>query len=420
MFFCTLGYVPILMPKFAATVSGQIETLHGINHYILFVVWTGVFALLLKSRFQLRVDLLSAKAALAYVTFAMVSVLWSSSKASTFSGGISLAVSTVFAIFLVSRFPGERLVNLLSWAIMVHALLSAFFALAVPQYGLDHAVHAGAWQGICAQKNSLGLVMVFGTGLGLSLRPVTFLQRAWKAAFLMLCIGEVALSQSREAWAVCALILFVHFGLKLYARLVIPSRGPALVVSAMGALAGGVIIFALSTTILKLLGRDVTLTGRTILWQAVLKQCRNHLVVGYGLGAFWGTGDSFPVYATTHWVPTSAHNGFLECLLELGVVGLFLLLTLIFLGAQNATRIVTSQPSFDTSRAWIYSLLSITTLNMVGDVTGIINSISWLLLVCAACGLEENSRNPALALDRYASSARRPIVGMRVAPNARA
>jgi len=421
LYFGTQGYVPILMPAIggALTTATQMNAQHGINHVILLLLWSGIFLTMLRARFFLRLDLLTARVALAYCLFAACSTLWSSVPASSISAGASLTISTIFAIFLVGRFPGERLLSLFSWVIMVHAVLSALFAVGVPHYGIDHFSHAGAWQGICAQKNSLGLVMVFGTGLGLSLQPTTFIQRAWKSVFLLLCIGEVVLSQSREAWAVCALILFTHFALELYSRLVLPSRGPALIVLSLGALVGCAAIAAFSASILKLLGRDPTLTGRTVLWQAVLQQCRNHPVGGYGLGGFWATGDSFPVYSMTHWVPTSAHNGFLECLLELGSVGLILLLALVFLSARNATTIVTSQPKFDTSRAWIYSLLSITALNMVGDVTGITNSISWLLLVCAACRLEENSHNAGLALNRFAAPARTAMMGMRVLPNAR-
>ena len=406
MFFAMLGYVPILMPTAPVATAGQSTALHGINHLILFAVWSAIFLFLLKVRFRLRLDILSAKAALAYVAFAMLSVLWSSERSSTLSASVSLAISTVFAIYLVSKYPGERLIYLLSRVMMILAIACAVFAVAVPKYGLDHLAHAGAWQGVLAQKNSLGLVMVFGTGISLSLNPVTMLQKLWKFSVLFMCIAEVGLSQSREAWVVCALVLLTHLIFMAYEKFAVNSRTVVLSIGAVAGVIAGATIAALWVYLLKLMGRDATLTGRTILWQAVLEQCRNHPWTGYGLATFWGTGDAFPVYARTAWVPTSAHNGFLECLLELGGIGLFLLVFLVFLCFRNAVRIITSKSNFDSSKAWIYCVLAITCLNMVGNVTGIINSISWMLLVCGACVLEENARSLAPAPARAVSDAR--------------
>ena len=44
---------------------------------------------------------------------------------------------------------------------VVSGLLSIFFALALPDYGLFHGYAGGAWQGICDHKNTLGISMAF-------------------------------------------------------------------------------------------------------------------------------------------------------------------------------------------------------------------------------------------------------------------
>jgi exopolysaccharide production protein ExoQ len=394
LFFGTMGYVPILMPNYgsALTTEGNIQAVHGINHVILFAVWTGILFYLLKSHFRLRLDLLSAKAALAYSAFATFSVVWSSQRSSSFSAGVSLTVSTVFAIYLVTKYPGERLVILFSRLMLLLALGSVVLALAVPRYGIDHFAHNGAWQGVFGQKNGLGLVMSLGTGIVLSLKPSNLREKTFKYGTLFLCVAEVGLSRSREAWIACALILFTHYLFGLYERFAQSSRGVVLLMGALGTVFLGGTVAALWVDILKLFGRDATLTGRTVLWQAVLEQCKNHPWTGYGLGAFWGTGDALPIYAKTAWVPTSAHNGFLECLLELGAVGLVFLLILIFLGVGYAFKIVARKKESTSSKSWIYCFLGILLLNMVGDVTGNINSICWVLVVCGACALEESAR----------------------------
>jgi exopolysaccharide production protein ExoQ len=408
LFFGTIGYVPILMPNTGAalTSSSQMGQVHGLNHIILFVIWSGIFFYVLKSHFRLRLDLLSTKAALGYAFFAIFSVVWSSQRSSSFSAGVSLIISTVFAIYLATKYSSERLVGLLSRVMLVLAVGSAFFAVALPRYGIDHFAHNGAWQGLYGQKNGLGLVMALGTGIVLAFKPSGLIQKSWSLGTLFLCIAEVGLSRSREAWITCAIIIFTHFSFKLYERFAQNSRGVVLLLAGMATMFVVAIAAALWVDILKFFGRDATLTGRTVLWQAVLEQCKNHPWTGYGLGAFWGTGDALPIYAKTAWVPTSAHNGFLECLLELGAIGLVLLLFLMLLGFRYAIKIIASHNEFASSKAWIYCFLGILLLNMVGDVTGNINSICWVLMVCGACALEVNARSLVPVPARAISNAR--------------
>ena len=63
------------------------------------------------------------------------------------------------------------------------------------------------------------------------------------------------------------------------------------------------------------LGRDETLTGRTAVWADVLPAMKQQPLAGYGFGSFW-TDARRELYE----IPT-AHNGYLDILLELGVVG---------------------------------------------------------------------------------------------------
>jgi O-antigen ligase len=64
------------------------------------------------------------------------------------------------------------------------------------------------------------------------------------------------------------------------------------------------------------LNRDNTLTGRTEVWEDVLPAMRARPLLGYGFGSFW-TDARRALYL----IPT-AHNGYLDILLQLGEVGL--------------------------------------------------------------------------------------------------
>ena len=86
--------------------------------------------------------------------------------------------------------------------------------------------------------------------------------------------------------------------------------------------------FGIYAHAIQLLGKDSTLTDRTLLWSELLKVKINPLF-GTGFESFW-LGDRFRNFAESRWwAPNQAHNGYLETYLNLGLVGLFLLIALL-------------------------------------------------------------------------------------------
>jgi exopolysaccharide production protein ExoQ len=72
-----------------------------------------------------------------------------------------------------------------------------------------------------------------------------------------------------------------------------------------------------------LFDREMTLTGRTELWQDVVAIMGNP-VFGTGFESFW-LGDRLAILWDKYWwKPTMAHNAYLEVYLELGIIGLLL------------------------------------------------------------------------------------------------
>jgi exopolysaccharide production protein ExoQ len=400
LIFGTFYYIPVFMPNTASapTVQSQINQSHSASHIVLLAAWGGICYFLLKSRFQVRLDLQAARVALAYASFVALSIAWSTNPLSAVASSIQVILSTLYALYLVSKFPGERLLVMLSWVVMILAVASALFVIGLPQYGVDHFDNAGAWQGVFAQKNSLSVVMVYGIAIGLTFKAENLVHSMWKYGLLFLCLLEAARSQSREAWVILTLLLMIHAGFKLYRRLTLDSRGTALLIGAISAVVTGTLVAVSWESILKMLGRDASLRGRSQLWAAVLEQCKYHPVLGNGIGQFWGTPAAFRIYLTVSWNPTSAHDGFLETLLMFGAVGLGLLLFLMFIAYNNALKIIMNHPSFESSQLWIYCLFTITVFNVVQNTTGIPESLSWLLLVVSASILEGNRRAGVLAL----------------------
>jgi exopolysaccharide production protein ExoQ len=87
------------------------------------------------------------------------------------------------------------------------------------------------------------------------------------------------------------------------------------------------------------LGRDATLTDRTEVWKDVLELMEDP-VLGTGFESFWLGERREKMWAKWHWQPNQAHNGYIETYLNLGLVGLGLLLALIVATFKKIQRML--------------------------------------------------------------------------------
>ncbi len=82
------------------------------------------------------------------------------------------------------------------------------------------------------------------------------------------------------------------------------------------------------------LGRNTGLTGRTQLWNVLLGMDHRPWL-GTGYSSFWLGNRLRTLWIIFPWQPNEAHNGYIEILLDLGWVGIVLLVSLIVSGYRN-------------------------------------------------------------------------------------
>ena len=90
-------------------------------------------------------------------------------------------------------------------------------------------------------------------------------------------------------------------------------------------------LFNLKEIILVLLGRNITLTDRDVLWKVLLGMHTNPWI-GTGFESFWLGNRLEYISDIMSWIPNEAHNGYLEIYLNLGIIGLILLTPIILFG----------------------------------------------------------------------------------------
>ena len=127
----------------------------------------------------------------------------------------------------------------------------------------------------------------------------------------------------------CVVILAVHssWGRRhlTLIRVLIPATFCLYLILAFG--------LGLNGAMVKYLGRNPTLTDRTLIWSAVLSQHTNP-IVGTGYESFWLGPRLERIWQVLSGI-NEAHNGYLDMYINLGAIGVFLLLA--FLAASYKT-----------------------------------------------------------------------------------
>ena len=186
--------------------------------------------------------------------------------------------------------------------------------------------------GATTHKNSLGilcgiLIIVFLWHLLHNKRPATLWERSDRRLHILLVLLMIWLMYLADSAtsAMCAIVgIAVLVGMELP---VMQRNYRHIGVVVVSLLVIGFLLeysFDLWQVILTGLGRDATLTGRTVLWEQVLAMGTSP-VIGTGYDSFW-LGERVELFWNMYyWKPNQAHNGFLETYLNLGWIGVLLL-----------------------------------------------------------------------------------------------
>jgi len=111
----------------------------------------------------------------------------------------------------------------------------------------------------------------------------------------------------------------------------------------------------INTEIARAVGRDATLTGRTVIWDAVLSTHTNPLV-GSGYETFW-LGPRLEKIWGMGVLVNEAHDGYLEVYLNLGIIGLFLLTAFLISSYRTARAQLKAFPILGSFTFALWSIL---------------------------------------------------------------
>jgi exopolysaccharide production protein ExoQ len=322
------------------------------------------------------------------------SCIWSQNPTRSLQNAIFLIANLLLAAFCVQRFDSERLTRVIylgGWALLA---INIAVSLAFPQYGLDHrgADSAGAWIGIYPHKNVCCIVSVFMMSVAFYIKAAAPLAKLLRTIYIALSLLIIFLSQSRTGWIVLTVcIAYVTFVKLLHAFEQKDRRVVAIV--ALACLCMGVVAsLPYYGVIVSVLGKDSTFTGRTGIWQLVFDSVMKRPILGYGYGAFWSglQGESANISLASGWIVPHAHDGLLNVWLELGGVGLVLVIILFGRAIVDGWSCLKRGES--RYAEWHLCLLVLTVASNVSELTILVpNHLAWILCMVACIGLREEA-----------------------------
>lgn len=277
------------------------------------------------------------------LTWAMASVLWSTHPSTSAVNSIRMAINVLLVVGLLERYSPNDVMKLVLLVGSVAALGSLVMVIFFPQYGLQSRGQyaLGAWEGIFGQKNICGLemlaVLLPAFFVQLHHRYATFL----RTGYILTVVLIIAMTRSAGAWVVTSLCLGYVALLKLTERM--RRRDAALLTLGCAGLVTAVVLGVTLNfnAVMYALGKDPTMTGRTVIWKVLERSIAKQPFHGYGYMAFWDGlhGESANVAIQLNVAGyASAESGVLELWLELGVVGVLLYGTIYARAIWDACR----------------------------------------------------------------------------------
>ncbi len=342
------------------------------------------------------------KGLLLFMGWIILSSFWAPQFDKSLKNANELAIVTLTGLYLGSRFSLREFLKLAALALGLVVLGNFLYCLAVPSIGIQVGIQAGAWRGLFIQKNTLARVLFFSALVFLSLLsekdPLDRSRDRWIQAGLLISTLMTVLSQSKTG-----LVLLLGFMFLVQIFKVLRSRHSIVfpMVFCVFLIASMVTFVMVGNyeAVLVGMGRDVTLSGRTDIWGAIVDKILHQPWIGYGYGGFWQgkEGESIDIWYIARDMPPHGHNGYLDMALDIGLVGLGLFIIDFLRTIGRSLRCLRQMPMIESIFPILYMsgvfIYNITEDSLIGDSSF---NIIWLIYcyVSSAILLEKFSEVP--------------------------
>jgi exopolysaccharide production protein ExoQ len=409
-----IGFVIVyLLFAESTTIPSQISVLINALNYL----FVGIMVLRLwkKMAYVMTLDLTM----LALVGFTIGSLLWSVDVDYSVRMLLGMLRTTLFGIYFATRFAFPEQLR------MFAAVSGLIVAINLLVYAIFPSI------GIAADPNSLSDQAFVGiytnkqqTGRVLSLALITLIMYAWAySRYRWLSILGAAgaigllLSAHTSTYVIAVVVAIMLFPLALIAQQRLQLRILLLLAGLLVGVAFAGVMGANWENLATSSGKGLTFNGRTQVWTLAIEQLMKRPVLGYGYAAFWASDEGWDAFRGVTWawaeykpafdVKTqwTAHNGFLDLALQIGLIGLSILVCHIFLMISRSLALM--HKAYQWESLWMLQILAIQLVGAGFEPPTYLasNNIHWIVYVAMAYGsaivlrrIRDHSRSAAITL----------------------
>jgi exopolysaccharide production protein ExoQ len=272
---------------------------------------------------------------MAFLSWALMSALWTQDLSQTSKRLTSFVILCVLAAAIVRRLSLRQILlwtfftTLLFLVIAIaNELISGMFHPLVPGYRFSGVQHPNTEGMECAFLAFSGFVAA---------NTETRYKRVF-AAVGVVAVVFLLLTVSRTTLAATALALAIYF-------VTVSQRNKTMIVPILGLLVSIALLVAMTGSFeglnAKLFpGRDIggveSFAGRSSVWQDLVPYIRDRPIQGYGYGGFWTAKVSDVIADKEDWAVPNAHSTYIDYFLALGAVGGILYILCLISGLWRA------------------------------------------------------------------------------------
>ncbi len=321
-----------------------------------------------------------------FILWCVLSMLWSEYSFIVFKRWFQLFTivfaSTVSLLYIKSD---KQILKYLKPVSALFVILSFISVFTIPGALDDY----GIWRGLAASKNHLGqaalvCLLVWAFAFKYATIPGKLL------SFIIMILSSILLFGSKSSTAMFAFFILCGAGFLFFIdnQFKKINAGRFLSFITISSLIIFVIYAFIATpdlvsTFLGYFGEDITFTGRTDLWSDIFHEAQKHIWLGTGYQSFWviTNNDILKLYQIYIWLPKQAHNGYIDLINEVGILGSVLFLLMIISYFLNLHKIGEKQ-------IWTWFIIAVLIVNLQestlfhgGVLTGSIFILSYLIVI---------------------------------------
>ncbi len=273
--------------------------------------------------------------------FCALSLLWSEVPSASLRFSVQLGLTFAVAIAIACKVRAP---------VFARILFALYLLAAIASLGAGSVRFDGAWLGVFGSKNAFAAVMATLVMLSAAFLFDKTAKPIWRwTALASLPIGLYMLIMAQSAGALIlaclalALAPLLYFAARFSVRQKLVIALFAVLLTALALIAVFAFRDALFAVLLDYTGKDVTLTGRTDLWDVAGRLIAQRPFLGVGYQAFWVHGNP---YAEMLWAMFGIdarsgfnfHNTYINNAVEIGLIGVALQVMILMAALWYALR----------------------------------------------------------------------------------